>query len=332
MKGRAVFLVFTQMHLALCISYYEKHLKEKGLKAFFVLSKVRFKKFDFSSFPYDFKLIENDFNEFRIWPNSSFKKIFLFKDIEYIIAPLPAHIITLSFFNFAIKNNLKLVTFADGLATGIPFSFRYQLQYKLLLLFRKYFNRIPHLPNFYYKDSYLVSVSQNYIGPKNIFHHASFIDAKNLINDALDYDIIHSIFKLDTSLYEEADILFFTQPIIMNYKDKVDEVFKLIELLGLKTVIKVHPSENINNYVIYETDTIKISKNIAPAELLVNNLRNKKVVSFYSTVSILSKNMDNIWLYPLLEDNKLINRIRINSYNDIRIINNLKQLEKELIK
>ena len=330
MNKKAIFFTFTTLHLVLCISYYEKYLKSKGVQAYFVFNEKRFKSFSFVNFPYKYTLIKNDLNEVILKPDLKFLEIFQIKNAAYIITPLPASILVLSVCKFSLVRKIKLVSLEDGLATGIPFNLRYQIQYRLTLIFRKYINRIPYLPNSYWSDSYICSLSDTYIGSNNIFKHPNFINSKSLLDTAINLNIIKAIFNIDIDDIKNADILFFTQPISLKYKGYINKVFQLLQLSGLRVFVKVHPAEKMQDYAKYKAENITLSDNLAPAELLLKCLNNKKILSFYSTVSILSEGLENLWIYPILEDEKLTKRIEHRQYNNVKVIKNLDLLKTEL--
>jgi hypothetical protein len=319
------------MNLAL----FKKYFEPEGLKPLFIFAGKRFINFNKEKFDFECIIIKNELNNLILCPDKSFLNIRIDQITAYIVCPLPAHILSLYFINKAFNQHIEVIAIADGIATGKPFKGFYSEGYKLLLLFRKYANQIYELPLKYYSDKYIAAKSQIYMGAANIFNHNRFVSSKSLFKEVNIQKYLNEFFEVDLKPYLNADVIFFTQPLSNNYWLILCDVLSIISKNGLRVLIKVHPAEDGNAYKVLEADNVVVAnEKEVPAELIVNRLYNKLLISFYSSLMMQSDNPtnNNIWVYPLLSDENLNKRIKSEVDDNILIIKSLNELENEISK
>ena len=126
---------------------------------------------------------------------------------------------------------------------------------------------------------------------------------------------LNYFFDLNLDMFENSTIIFFTQPMELEpfftdrHQKLYDEIlFKLSDLAKrnkIEMLLKMHPHESPDKYKKFTNDFVTIYKNSnVPAEVILNLVKEKSIISIYSSLS-LYKNKQNkhFWLYKLMDIN-----------------------------
>lgn len=317
-NNRALFLVHTEHVFLVSLLYYKIYLEVKNIDPIFILlmsNNNRFRFINVCNNNFTIKKIKNDLNSRKIFPDLNFFKMLKFNGIYELVFQNPDSFITeiiVQYYKF--KNpKLKLTLISDTIAIDRELSIRQIIKNNLKLYYRKIFNEISYLPSKVWTYENLFIKVNQFIAYRNT-KYKNFINVYDLLLKSVEYNkLIMKIFYIDLNLYKGADIIFFTQPISHHrsiskfYKNKyfsvLDYLSKESKKYKKKLTIKVHPSENPNDYFKYKNEYVYVDKNnTLPAELIINSIEEKIVASMWSSVStldLLRKNK-HFWLYKVI--------------------------------
>lgn len=344
---KVVFLLNTEYGLLIALLYYYEILKKNNYNPVFIFLKTnenRFRNISFSELPGEYKVYKNELNTWKLTPDLLFLESLKFRDVVEIVINNPAFYTNQIYINSYKANNpnLKLTLLADSVGIDRKITKKDIFKFFIQLCIRKYYNRIKNL-NYIYVDYHNIqSYVDSFIAHRNI-NIKNFIDSNTLIQNIKIYvNQIFSIYNVKLKDYENSDMLFYTQPIMLvstipdNEKIKYIEILENISRMSLKykkkVLLKIHPAENNEFYKIYTHEFLKIDQNPnIPAEILVNSIRNKLMISVYSSASSFDINKQNThyWLYKILSGKEPFIH---ESYNYIESINSYDELETIIFK
>ncbi|OFX46462.1 MAG: hypothetical protein A2046_04760 [Bacteroidetes bacterium GWA2_30_7] len=341
-EKKVIFLLNTEYGLLISLLYYYEILKKNDSVPIFVFlpsSPNRFKNISFEDLPGKHYIFKNQLNNWTFFPDNEFKNFSETQGISEIVVNNPIYftsqIIVNRLNNSILKSKITLLADSVGIDRNISQSDLFLLTAKLY--FRKFLNFYKKLPNkvIVYKNA--GNTIDLLIAHRNIYDK-QFINSNSLLSKTLlNKTSISKIFKFDVELYNNVNILFFTQP-ILNYSNinaitKVNYI-KTIELLSFlalkykkRVLLKLHPAELTLDYNKYVNEYLCIDKNPnIPAEIIINAISNKNIISVNSSVSIFDINKQNIhyWLYKAVSGKEPIIK---EEYKNIKSIQNLNEIE-----
>lgn len=342
-KNTALFLISTEYVLLISYLYYKNYLEKQGTIPIFVFFKTnpkRLRNISFDNLPGIHLFYKNNLNEGIIYPDKDYFKILKFENINEIVFQNPHNFIN----SIVIKHykklnkNCKLSLIADSAAIDRKMSFKLVLNFLVKLYFRKIFNGIKYLPYKVWTNQNIADKLDLLIARRNI-NVKNFIDTNSLLGTIPEnINKLDMIFNFDIEMFNDFDIIFFTQPVSTQsfsneYKLKYIEIVKYITELAVryrkKTIFKVHPGEDRSDYTQYANEFVEIDdKSNVPAEIIINGIKGKKIVSFWSAISLFDINNQNkhFWLYKLINYPlpSLVN------YNFISEIEKTENIEKQI--
>ncbi|HPJ43468.1 MAG TPA: hypothetical protein PLY21_14165 [Spirochaetota bacterium] len=318
-EGKCIFLINTEFVLLVSLLY-AKYFLDKKLQPVFVLIRTttrRFSKVDISKIPGVVYLYINELSSSKLRPDTSYLKVRDIKRVKQILFQNPEDMINSSLVAFFRKANpdLKLIVVSDSIAIErkVMNKPRDRFIHYARLGFRRCINRLPDISWKVWSYHTLPFEPDGLIAHRN-YNFRNFINTKDLFGLVGDYlSELSDIFVLDTDKYKNAEIIFFTQPnldyttfssdIKRGYYDGV----RLLSSLALEnkvyTVIKVHPAENPEIYMPFINEFTSVDSNSnTPAEIIINGLEGKKIVSYWSSISVydIFNNHKHFWLYKTI--------------------------------
>lgn len=311
-KYRVLIVVHTEIGLLMALIYYLSYLEGKKEPYFAVIktSKDRFNNLNLESLPGKYELITDDLSGKAWSPKCNYKSILYDTTVKEIIVQNPLNFIVDIVIHHYSKKAIPITLLSDGIVMLSPISTKTHLKLCMKHIFRKYFNGIYELPLCVSQYLTITEKVDKLIAHKNIGVE-KFIEIRTLFSEIEKYKkSIEKLFHIDFALYDDAKIIFFTQPIYRqsgvkkNYIQLLDELTHIIEKHKIKTVFKIHPADDIKLYESYENDLLSldiVNKNI-PAELLIEVLSEKMILSVASSLSLTDTNpsMQHFWLYKIM--------------------------------
>ena len=323
-KKTILFAVNTEFVMTIALLYYE-NLKEKEgyYPVWFILkgNSNRFKDLNIDKLPGDKFEFWNNLNTKSLRPDLRFLKVLKnYKVVEFV------HQHSLSICNILLEENIKKTNsnvirtyISDSIGLSAITRKRIVKVSDIYLYYRKLVNGLYYLPNKLLRPIEYIKDVDNYINIDKIEATlAKFISFKEMLSKSSESRLLPLVFNFSVEI--EYDIIFFTQPILDHtslsqdvkerYVNVLDTISKTAELNQKNTLIKVHPGENSLRYKKYENRYCKLfENNNLPAELLFIVFSNKKVISCFSSISVLdfSQNNYHYWLYPLINHSLKLN-------------------------
>lgn len=346
-NSKVIFLLNTEYGLLVALLYYYEVLKNKNLHPIFIFLKTgdnRFKTVSFSDLPGEYKIYKNELNTWKTKPDLTFLESLEYTNVEEIVINNPAFYTNQIFINsYKKKNsNLKLTLLADSVGIDRKITKKDVFNFFLQLCVRKYYNRIKYL-NYTYIDYHNVKSYVNlFIAHRNIGVE-EFLDSNSLMKNIKNHSVdIFKIYNVNMQVYENCDILFFTQPIMSlstipenekeNYPIILDAISKNSLKYKKRVLFKLHPAENKEMYKKYTHEFLNIDENPnVPAEVIVNSIENKIMASVYSSASSFDTNKQNkhYWFFKIFSGKEPYIH---ESYNYIESINSYDELETVIFK
>jgi len=344
-KNKILFLVNTEYVLLMSLLYYLKNFTERDICPIFIIinsNPNRFKDLNLNDLPGKNYCFPNELISSKINPNREFLKVLEFENIEEIAFQNPHF-----FVNQIIINGLKkmypsclLTLISDSVAIDrILFTRKKLLKYYILLFFRKFVNQFRLLSCSIWTYTKIPYKIDGLIAHR-IMASEKFYDTTFLLNSLPDnIQLVNKIFNSNIDQFLDCDIIFFTQPILnyasisKNNKDKYLELLRIIAGLAEKrrkmVILKIHPGENENAYSEFENEFVRICKNTKnlPAEIIINVISDKSIVSICSSISAYDVKNSNrhFWL------NNIIGlKIEILSKSSIVLIQDVHELENKI--
>lgn len=313
---KVLIVVTTEMGLLTALLYYLANLNKRYYPYFVLLknNEERFQGLNLNFLPGQHEIFVDELGR-NIWnPDKRFLAILKEQFVQEIVFQNPLNFITNIIINtYKYEDpSIRLTALSDGLLVSTGISTKNKLILTLRLLHRKYINQFKNLPFFvkHYKD--IVSdidllIAHEDIGAKK------FLNSNEVLAEIKNYPtILNNVFSMNIQRFVEADIIFFTQPILSirlanDIKEKYISFLKNLSTFALENkvyvIMKVHPEEKVDFYMKYENKFVSIddSKNI-PAELILNSISNKAIISMFSSVSLLDAGtaLKHYWLYKLI--------------------------------
>lgn len=344
-KEVCLFIINTEFVLLVSLLYYFLALKNKvNVKPVFVFIKVssfRFNNINFDFLPGDSYVYLNELNESVLFPDKKFLDVLKIKDVTHIVFQNPQAFTNQCIVNYFKKMNpnLRLTLVSDSIAIDrkILNTFKEKFIAYAKLYFRKYINRIPYLTNTIWTYHSYKYRPDELIAHRN-FNYSTFYDTNDLFALIPSYiDELTKIFNINIEAYAKSDIIFFTQPnhLYTKYPTSVKEgyingvkyLFQLAQKHKKLITVKVHPSENIDYYKSLANEYVVVDTNSnTPAEIIINGISGKKIVSYFSSISIydIQKKNKHYWLYKTI-GHKLPSNYE---YEFITYIDSINDIEK----
>lgn len=348
-KDTCLFIINTEFVLLVCLLYYYIHIKNKrNITPVFALIKVsnyRFTNINKEYLPGKSYIYINELNETILFPDKKFLELLKIDNVKQIVYQNPQAFTNQCLINFFKKKNpdvlLTIVSDSIAIDRKILSNFKEKFIAYTKLYFRKIFNRIPYLTWkiwTYHSHKY----QPNELIAHRNFNYPVFYDTSNLFSQIQNYfEELSKIFNVDMNIYNKADIIFFTQPnhLYTKYQKEVKEgyikgvqhLFYLAQKNKKNIVVKVHPSESAEFYASMANEYVFIDKNSnTPAELFLNGLSNKKIVSYFSSISIydIHKKNQHFWLYKTI-GHKLPSNFE---YDFIKYVETIEDIENLIFK
>jgi len=181
----------------------------------------------------------------------------------------------------------------------------------------------------------------DFVAHKNIGFQ-NFIDSSNLIKEYLPMcrQLINSVFCFDLTCFQNCSAIVFTQPLLSqnyitnkekkNYINVLENLFALFNRYRIRAIIKMHPGDDRNDYVGFQSQYIKLDeqKNL-PAEIILSSVNHKMVISMFSSVSLNNTNRKNqhYWMNKIMDyEVKTVNKIE-----NLRCPISFDEFEKDLV-
>ncbi len=252
----------------------------------------------------------------------------------------------LSFIDFLLikelsKRGTKIILAPDGTAAYgriTPFTPRWS--FKVLLRTHKFlwvngFRKIYfYWPNLVYGD--LKEIDEVWVT------YPDFVDSRagkkvrkiDILQSDLSKRIAFTYFGYHASDHKENIIFYLNQPFrnqaIYDFeKQTIEDLSKAHT--GKRIIIKLHPSTSVSQREAFSIiDHVKISESTIPAELMISNLKNSIVLSFWSTAGLVDNSSCRFyWLKPMLEDREImLHKIKIvNPTRHIKMVNSIDEIK-----
>ena len=316
---KCVFLINTEFVLLISVLYVKYHLSEDLSPVFILIknSKRRFANLSYESLPGDVYLYENQLHSNILFPSKLFLDIRKLENVNHIHFQNPQDFMNSSLVMFFRKKNpsiyITLVSDSIAIDREILKGIKERFVHYSRLFFRKIINRIPDIPTNTWSYHKMPFVPNELIAHKN-YGYDNFINTKTLFSKVSDnFTLLSKIYKIDEKEFLKAQILFFSQP-NLNYTKYSDDVkrryidgVKNLATLALENkvclIIKVHPAEDPKVYYPFINEYVVVDSNSnTPAEIIINGLENKKVVSYWSSVSMydIFNKHKHYWLYKTI--------------------------------
>lgn len=321
---KILMVVTTEFGLMTALLYYFLYQEKKLFPHFILLKnkKERFSGLNLDALPGSYDLYNDELNTRVHHPDVAFKSILSENNVKEILFQNPQNFITNKIINtYKIANkDLNLTMLSDGLLLLSKMGFKNKIIANVKLYYRKLINKCTNLPNYVLDYCDYVPLVDRLIAHSDV-GAKEFIFTGDLIKYLDDFkERMNSIFCIDTDMYDEAEVIFFTQPIISNrfskevkenYINLLHDMALFVQKYNIRMLIKVHPEENINMYKRFENTFVVIdhNKNV-PSEIVLNGLRDKIVLSMFSSVSLndQGKYLKHFWLYKIINHNLKINK------------------------
>lgn len=313
---KIVFALNTEFCLLVALQYLDKYLDETYEPIWVLLkSNERFATTQLEALPGKILVVDDHFNTRKLKLDTAWSEAFKGLKAEIFVMQNNYKISSLFLLALLKKTNPKVTTvfISDSIALDVKPAKRIIWVNNVYLNFRRFMNGFFQLPMLIVAaDKFIDRSVDIYISKhKNINIKKQHIAFKDMLSNIDKNELCNSVFPFDLS--HESSIYFFTQPILEHNsfskvtKGQYIKVLTGITLLAkknkIKVLIKVHPSENLNKYLPFENDFCKVFKNNSvPAEVLFTKLKNKKIVSCFSSISTLDFSGKNthFWFYPLV--------------------------------
>ena len=344
-----LFIINTEFVLLTSLLYYYIHIKDKkSLKPVFIfirVSSLRFKNINQKYLPGESHLYKNDLNETVLFPDKKFLEVLKIENVKQIVYQNPQAFTNQCIINYFKTKypDTKLTVVSDSIAMDRRFltSFKERFIAYSKLYFRKIINRIPFLTWKIWTYHSFKFRPDELIAHRN-FDYPIFYNTTELFSMIPEYfEELSKIFKIDIDIYRKSDIIFFTQPnhLYTKYPKEVKEgyisgvkhIFYLAQKNKKYVIVKVHPSENIDFYKSMANEFIFIDLNSnTPAEIILNGLSGKKIVSYFSSISMydIQKKNQHFWLYKTI-GHKLPSNFE---YDFIKYIDTIEEIETFIFK
>jgi len=335
---KVLMVVTTEFGLLTALLYYFLH-QEKNLFPHFILlknKKERFSRLNLDALPGTYDLYNDELNTRVHNPDVAFKASLCKKNVKEIVFQNPQNFITNIILNtYKINNqNIKLTMLSDGTLLLSKMSFKDKVITNVKLYYRKLINGCTNLPKYIYNYMDYVPLVDRLIAHSDV-DAKEFIATSDLIKHLDDFrDQLNSIFCIEAGIYEDVQVIFFTQPILSNRfpREVKENYIKLLRNIALfmqnnniQMLIKVHPEENVDLYKQFENDHVIVDSNKnVPSEIILQGLKNKVILSIFSSVSLNNheKYLKHFWLYKLINYELKIK----NSSSDIIVPSSLFEL------
>lgn len=341
--GTAIFCVYTEMQLAISMLYFRNFLAPLDVEPCFVLFQTvreRFKTLDLSKLPGRHFSFRNDLNQSIVFPDLSFLHIRSEKDVRYVVypnSPILTHEVISNY--FAAQQPIRRIVIADGTSINTPWPLKTRLILLTKYLLRRIINRVPHLTNKLLRSPDAIQNADVLISTETIKSTSmEFVDVQTLYAEEEHVRLVLELFRvpeLELEAFIHSNLVFFGQPRYRagiddrTYFDTLKKIAEIIRKRGGSMVIKPHPAEDATALDFLVGDGVVVSKTPVPGEFLLSSLRDKAILSFYSSVSMMSSNesLTHIWLKNLLP-----NEIAANPDDKILAIKSLDEVEEILDK
>lgn len=339
-----LFIINTEFVLLTSLLYYYIYLKEKkNIKPIFIFIRAcnqRFKNIKQEFLPGESRFYKNDLNETVLFPDKKFLEVLKIENVNQIVYQNPQAFTNQCIINyFKTRNaNTKLTVVSDSIAMDrkLMTSFNERFIAYSKFYYRKIINRIPYLTWKIWTYHSFKYMPDELIAHRN-FNYPVFYNTKELFLMIPKYfKELSNIFNIDIDIYRKSDIIFFTQPnhlytkytkeIKNGYISGVEHLFNLAKKNKKNIVVKVHPSESIDFYKSMANEYVYVDINSnTPAEIILNELSGKKIVSYFSSISMydIQKKNKHFWLYKTI-GYKLPSNFE---YDFIVYINNIEEIE-----
>lgn len=316
-KKIILFAVNTEFVLSISLLYFEQFKEMKDYyPVWFILkgNSNRFKHVNLDKLPGDKFEFWNNLNTQVLRPDLSFLEILKnYKVFEFV------HQNSLNISNILLEKKIKksnpsvdTTYISDSIALSVETRQRTVRVSSIYLNYRKLVNGLYTLPAKLLRPIKYIGDVDNYINIEKIeATSAKFFSFKELLSKTSKSKFLSLVFNFPEEI--DYDIIFFTQPILehtsfsddkkKDYRNILEIISKTAEQFHKNTLIKVHPGESSLWYKKYENKYCKIfENNNLPAELLFTVFSNKKVLSCFSSISVLDFFQSNhhFWLYPLI--------------------------------
>jgi len=314
--GTAIFCVYTEMQLAIAALYFRKYLMQREVDPCFVLFRYageRFRTMDLTKLPGRYHLFRNDLNQSVLFPDLSFLCLRSEKDVRYVAypnSPILTHEAISNY--FASKQSIIRIVISDGASIHSTWTPKARLKLLMKYIVRRFVNRVPNLSNRLLRSSDVIHNADILISTAPIDSTCSeFVNVHTLFADAESVRLALELFRVpewQLNAFIKCNAIFFGQP---RLKDRIDDrtyfdtLNRIVGIMGKHggiLIIKPHPAEDAAVYNSYVRNGVVICDNPIPAEFLLSSLHSKIVLSFYSSVSMMSGNetLTHIWLKNLL--------------------------------
>lgn len=249
---------------------------------------------------------------------NNFNKIYAFNDSDPIV----------QYVFFECRKNSEKIILEEGIGLYNNIHNRKYLIKKTIgkLILGNWYQVIDRIGTYKYTET---------IYPKNDQYLNDNQKKKKILK--YDYDSVKEIIRKENMCNIDKKIWFIGQPLaedgICTKKEYMDFVFKIINLLGKDNVIlKIHPREEVQKYENYKDKINIFSNSIIPFEMLVYGVSDLKLLTITSSSLINcsdDKNTKKYFLYKLFNQINIFPEKLIENRNDIKIIENWKELERE---
>lgn len=316
---KALFLIHTEFVLLVSYLYYKIFLEIKGIEPIFIVMSSnpnRFKNINFDVLPGMCYKIPNDLNETIFIPDRTFETLMDIDNVVEVVFQNPAQFITQIFINKYISKNTdcRLVMISDSAGTDFYFRFNELVIMYLKLFYRVVINRIPLISKKIYTEQGMSPHIDAILAHRNI-GVKEFININELFFSLPDQvQVLDKLFNSDIDCFMHSEMIIFTQPLEMlsnvatstkkSYRQMLEKLCEYAQNSKITTIIKVHPSESFKQYASLNNEYVNVSQESnLPAELIMNVIEHKIIVSFFSSVSLFDKNLRNkhFWLYKMID-------------------------------
>jgi hypothetical protein len=314
---KALFIINTEFVLLVSFLYYKIHLEKDGIVPVFVLLKAsdrRFESIDLSLLPGSVHAYRDNLRDWVLKPDTQFLECLHYDGVKEIVFQNPPNLSNQIIFNHYRNKDrdCRLTLVTDSISIDRHFTTRLMSILFARTVFRKYYNHLPLSLRLHTNHSILKKINRliahRDIGAK------SFVNIDSLFSALDGYkSVLFTLYGCSKMEFDDAEIIFFSQPIIehtsigqsikKNYLKMLSRFAELSLKHRRKTVLKIHPGESFEFYKPYENAYFVVdpNKNL-PAEIILNSIAGKKVVSMWSSISIFDIRHANshFWLYRLI--------------------------------
>lgn len=337
-KKKVVFALNTPYALLVAIRYYEEHLLESYSPIWVFISPDidRFKRISgIGNLPgevYHYKDVADTWVSkidisFLEWLGSKKIDLFVMQNLKKI-----SNIFLIS--KFKRQGDFSTVLISDGLSLNARRTVRSIIVSNLKLNYRRIVSRMGGLPAFFSEDRVMIKKLDGYFAVSqldDVIDNYCRIDELFLCGRS---GMVESVFAF--SFEDDYDVYFFTQPILkqraISNVSKENYILLLKKISGWasmhkkRTLIKVHPSEEIEDYVEYCNEFCEVYRGPSiPAELFFLYVNAKPVLSCFSSLSITDTNKrnDHYWCYPAIGHSLFLKE----TYEHVAVLDSLESIE-----